>query len=66
MAPFFIQKVWQGKGRENRSVAGGHSRTQQRFFQGGGGGGAGAGGPVRVWNTSDFKAILCFQMFDSQ
>lgn len=37
MAPFFTQKVWQGKGRENRIVAGGHSRTQQRFFQGGGG-----------------------------
>jgi len=35
VAPFFIQKVWQGKGRENRLIAGGHSRTQQRFFQGG-------------------------------
>ena len=30
---FFIQKVWQGVGRENRLVVGGHSRTQQRFFQ---------------------------------
>lgn len=52
MAPFFIQKVWQGKGRENRIIAGGHSRIQQRFFQGGG------RGPVHVWNTSDFQASL--------
>lgn len=32
---FSFRKFGREKGRENRMVAGGHSRTQQRFFQGG-------------------------------